>query len=83
MKERMIDMNKKLDELQKLAIPLKEYLEKNYDQHCAVIVECDGVKIIRDEMYLPMVTVNRPPEEFIPEDSRGKFLNTKGTRCPN
>lgn len=77
-------MKKKLDQqLQELALPLKEYLEKNYDPHCVAIVRCDGVKIIRDEMYIPVATEKQPPEKFVPEDSNGKCLNSFGVQCPS
>lgn len=76
-------MNKKLDQLQELALPLKEYLEKNYDPHCEVVVSFNGVKIIREEMYLPAEKIHQPPERFVPEDSNGKCANSTRVECPN
>lgn len=39
----------KLDELQELAMPLYEWLLKNYDPMCQVIISYGEVKITRDE----------------------------------
>ena len=38
-----------LDELNELALPLYEWLLKNYDPMCSIIIEYGKVRIIRDE----------------------------------
>ena len=39
----------KLDELKELVSPLYEWLLKNYDPMCSIIIEYGQVRIIRDE----------------------------------
>ena len=45
----MEDKFKKLDELVKLALPLQEWLLKNYDPMCQIIISYGEVKVTRDE----------------------------------
>lgn len=45
---------KNLEILKTLSMPLKEFLVKNFNQHCAIIINADGVKVVQDEMYAPL-----------------------------
>ena len=42
-----------LEELQDLASPIIQYLEKHYDPYCEVVISADGIKLNRNEMSLP------------------------------
>lgn len=41
------------EELQDLASPIVQYLEKHYDPYCEVVIRADGIKLNRNEMSLP------------------------------
>lgn len=43
----------KSNELLEKCEPLFDYINENYDPHTTVIVTCDGVKLVRDELYFP------------------------------
>ena len=45
---------KNMEILKSLSIPLKEFLIENFNQHCAIIINADGVKVVQDEMYAPL-----------------------------
>ena len=42
-------------ELERLAKPMKEYLEKNYHPHCAVVITMDNVKVVETKMSSPLL----------------------------
>lgn len=42
------------EELQSAAQPVKEFLEKYYTPHCAVVITVDGVKVLSTEMHTPL-----------------------------
>lgn len=33
--------------------PLFDYIDENLDPHAAIIVTCEGVKVVRDELFFP------------------------------
>ena len=43
----------RFDELLRLSEPLMQYIEANYDPHCAIVVDMDSVKIVRTEVFMP------------------------------
>lgn len=43
-----------VNELKELANPLIEYLKNNYDPHTTIILNDQGIKIVRDETYVPI-----------------------------
>jgi hypothetical protein len=45
-------MDNKLDELQKIAQPLVNFLRENYHPHCSIIVKVDAVKVVEDVMQV-------------------------------
>lgn len=44
---------KEIEELKKLAEPLQEWLANNYDPMCSMIIETDGIKVVRTEFNVP------------------------------
>ena len=43
----------KIKELEELAKPLNEWLQKNFSHHCRIIIEYDGAVVIQDEIGVP------------------------------
>lgn len=43
----------KMGYLHDAAVPIQNFLKEFYDMHCAAIITQDGVKIVRDEMFVP------------------------------
>lgn len=41
---------KEITEFRELVKPLVEYLRKNYNPHCKIIIECDHVEIMKSEL---------------------------------
>ena len=50
------DKNNKMDELRDLAKPLHDWLQKNYHPNAAIIIDNDGVKVVEDDMWVPIKT---------------------------
>ena len=44
---------KEVTEFRELVKPLVEYLRKNYNPHCKIIVECDHAEIVKGELGVP------------------------------
>lgn len=44
----------KFEEVSKACEPLIEYLRDNYDPHTHVVVSSDSVKVLRDELGIPI-----------------------------
>ncbi len=44
----------KYEKLIELAAPLSAWLRENCNPHCAAIVTDDGVKLVSDEMFVPL-----------------------------
>ena len=53
----------KMETLKTLSIPLKDFLMENFNQHCAIIITVDGVKVVQDEMYTPLHNEQNPCEK--------------------
>jgi hypothetical protein len=51
----------KFEELKTLALPLYDWLCKNYCPHTSIIIEYDGIRVVDDNMFLPLA----PKEEFM------------------
>ena len=43
-----------INELNKLCKPIVEFLKENYDCHTTIIISQDGVKMIQDEIGIPI-----------------------------
>lgn len=39
-----------IEEFKTLAKPLNEWLQKNYDPHCNIIISYDGAEVVRGEL---------------------------------
>ena len=48
----------KIDEVEKLCTPIVEYLEKNYNPNCTVIINSDKIKLVVDEISIPNLKQN-------------------------
>ena len=44
---------KEIEEFRELIRPLVEYLRKNHNPHCKIIVEYDGAKLVKGELGVP------------------------------
>ena len=44
---------KEVEEFRELVKPLVEYLRKNYNPYCKIIVECDHAEIVKGELGVP------------------------------
>jgi len=51
-------MNEKTKEFETLTKPLNEWLQKNYDPHCKIIISCDGAEVVRGELGVPFEVVD-------------------------
>ena len=40
-------------EFKTLAKPLNEWLQKNYDPHCSIIISYDGAEVVCGELGIP------------------------------
>lgn len=43
----------KIKELEELAKPLNEWLQKNFSPHHKIIIECDGAEVVAGEIGVP------------------------------
>ena len=43
-----------MEEIKKLAEPLIEYLSKNYNPHCVIVVSDTHVRVMATELSLPV-----------------------------
>ena len=48
----------KIQEIEKLCAPIVEYLEKNYNPHCMVIINDSHIKLVSDEISIPVSKQN-------------------------
>jgi len=48
----------KINEIEKLCAPILEYLEENYNPHCTIIINSDGIKLVIDEISIPNIKQN-------------------------
>lgn len=45
-----------MEELKEISKPLIEYLKKNYNPHTAVVISESGIKVVSDEISIPLIT---------------------------
>lgn len=43
-----------MEELKKLALPLIEFLKKNYNPHTSIVITADYIRIVSDEVGIPI-----------------------------
>lgn len=48
------NVDKKFEELAELVKPLQEWLQKNYDMMCKIILEIGHVEVVRGQLGLPL-----------------------------
>ena len=56
-KELLDKINKdkeKIEELEELSKPLVEYIKKYYDFHTSIIISEDFIRLVRDEIGIPV-----------------------------
>lgn len=46
--------NTKIAELEKLARPLVEFLQKNYHPHCQIVIDNERVRVVEDAVSTPV-----------------------------
>ena len=44
----------KIKELEEISKPILEFLKKNYNPHTTVIISGDGIKVVSDEINIPI-----------------------------
>lgn len=47
-------MEEKIKELEQLGEPIVDYLKNNWDPHCTVIITDSHIRLIRDEIGIPV-----------------------------
>ena len=75
--------DKKMQELEELCKPVSEYLKKNWDPHCTVVITDSHIKLVRDDMGMPVLEETaqevsvQEQYKFVSEDSNGKYPNSE------
>lgn len=54
---------RQLKELGDLALPLRNWLEKNYHPHAAVVITVDGATVVEDSIHVPYAYLNDKKDE--------------------
>ncbi|NFH02198.1 hypothetical protein FC831_18380, partial [Clostridium botulinum] len=59
----LISMSKKeeLKKLEEVCKPVVDYLKKNYDPHCTVVITDSQIRLVRDEIGIPVGTAQEVP----------------------
>ncbi|NFH02390.1 hypothetical protein FC831_19505, partial [Clostridium botulinum] len=59
----LISMSKKeeLKKLEEVCKPVVDYLKKNYDPHCTVVITDSQIRLVRDEIGIPVRTAQEVP----------------------
>ena len=47
-------MEDKIKELEKIANPIINYIKENYNPHTTVIISEDSIKVVTDEISIPI-----------------------------
>lgn len=48
----------KIKEIEQICAPIVEYLEKNYNPHNTIIIKSDSIKLVSDEISIPVSKQN-------------------------
>ena len=48
-------MEEKIKELKKIANPIINYIKENYNPHTTVIIGEDSIKVVTDEISIPLI----------------------------
>jgi hypothetical protein len=75
--------DKKMKELEQLCRPVANYLKNNWDPHCTVVITDGHIKLVRDEIGIPVRTAQEVP---VQEQSLINFSSQTGAKlnetCP-
>ena len=75
--------NREMKELEQLCRPVVNYLKNNWDPHCTVVITDSHIKLVRDEMGIPVGTAQEVP---VQEQSLSNFSPQTGIKlhetCP-
>lgn len=61
LEEGFIPVASPVQELEEICKPVVEYLKKNYDPHCTVVITDSHIKLVRDEIGIPVKTAPEVP----------------------
>lgn len=48
-------MDEKITELKKISEPVISFIKENYNPHTAVIINEDSIKVVTDEINIPII----------------------------
>jgi len=67
--------DKKMKELEQLCKPVAEYLKKNWDPYCTAIITDTHIRLVRDEIGIPVGTAQEVPvQEQSSQDKNNGLL---------
>ncbi len=74
----------KIKNLEEVCKPVVDYLKRNYDPHCAVVITDSQIRLVRDEIGIPIRTAQEVPVQEQPsikfsELKKTKFKDVEGT----
>ncbi|OOM74563.1 hypothetical protein CLPUN_38040 [Clostridium puniceum] len=73
-----------IKELEKICKPVADYLKNNCDPYCTVVITDAHIKLVRDEMGIPVGTAQEVPVQeqhnFVPSTSEGICTGSNCTR---
>ncbi|WP_252224646.1 MULTISPECIES: helix-turn-helix transcriptional regulator [unclassified Clostridium] len=85
-------VNEKVNEIKKLeevCKPVVDYLKKNYDPHCTVVITDSQMRLVRDEIGIPVGTAQEVPvqeqsKEIVIDISNQNFSSESAehVECP-
>ncbi|NFN14645.1 hypothetical protein FDB56_06955 [Clostridium botulinum] len=84
-------MNKsnEIKKLEEVCKPVVDYLKKNYDPHCAVVITDSQIRLVRDEIGIPIGTAQEVPvqeqsKEIVIDISNQNFSSESAeyVECP-
>jgi hypothetical protein len=51
-------MNKEIESLKNVCKPVLEYLKKNYNPHCSLIITDTYIRLVEDKIGIPVENLN-------------------------
>lgn len=45
----------KIKEIEEITKPIIEYLKKNYNPHTSIIIDCNSIRVVSDEVSIPII----------------------------
>lgn len=46
----------KIKEIEEITKPIIEYLKNNYNSHTSIIIDRDSIRVVSDEISIPIIT---------------------------